>query len=226
MQANDNLTAHASSDYDSQIRRTIPYYDALHHETISLIAAYSPNPDIWVDTGAGTGALIEQAYNRFPTTKFYLADPAAAMLAQARARLSGRRRVTIMDPVESQNLKTAEPVDVVTAIQAHHYLRPPERTAATRNCRELLREGGLYVTFENIRPTTHEGSEIAKQIWADFQTSQGRSSDAVRGHLARFGVDYFPLTVEEHLQMLSECGFRVVELLWYSVMQAGFYCLK
>ena len=48
----------------------------------------------------------------------------------------------------------------------------------------------------------------------------------MQDHLARFGVDYFPLTVDEHLQMLTKCGFRVVELFWYSVMQAGFYCLK
>ena len=105
-------------------------------------------------------------------------------------------------------------------------MKPAERTTATRNCRELLREGGLFATFENIRPATAEGVEIAKQIWADFQVSQDRNSDAVQSHLARFDVDYFPLTVAEHLEMLTQCGFRVVELFWYSVMQAGFYCLK
>jgi tRNA (cmo5U34)-methyltransferase len=48
----------------------------------------------------------------------------------------------------------------------------------------------------------------------------------VRSHLARFDVDYFPLTVAEHLQMLTQCGFRVVERFWCSVMQAGFYCVR
>jgi tRNA (cmo5U34)-methyltransferase len=225
MQPIDNPTAHASAEYDSQVGKTIPYYDAFHHETINLVAAYNPQAHVWVDTGGGTGALIEQAYDRFPATRFYLADPAAAMLAQAGGRLFGKQRVTIMEPVDSQHLKVAEPVDVVTAIQAHHYMRPAERTTATRNCRELLREGGLFVTFENIRPATHEGTEIAKKIWANFQIGQGRSSATAQDHLARFGVDYFPLTTEEHLQMLTDCGFRVVELLWYAVMQAGFYCI-
>jgi tRNA (cmo5U34)-methyltransferase len=226
MHADDNLTAHASADYDAEIRKTIPYYDAFHRETIGLVAAYDPRPDVWVDTGGGTGALVEQAHRRFPATRFYLADPAAAMLARARSRLSALRRVTILDPVDSQHLSVAEPADVVTAILAHHYLDPAERTRATRNCRGLLRRGGLFVTFENIKPATPEGTEIAQQIWADFQLDQGRSSEAVRSHLARFGVDYFPLTVDEHLRMLRECGFRVVELLWHSVMQAGFACVK
>ena len=226
MQPVDNSTAHASAEYDSQVARTIPYYDAFHQETINLVAAYNPQVHVWVDTGGGTGTLIEQAYHRFPATRFYLADPATAMLARAGGRLSGKQRVTIMEPVDSRHLEVAEPADVVTAIQAHHYLRPAERMKATRNCRELLREGGLFVTFENIRPATQEGTEIAKKTWANFQIGQGRSSATVQDHLARFGVDYFPLTTEEHLQMLTDCGFRVVELLWYSVMQAGFYCVK
>ena len=175
MQANDNLTAHASSDYDSQVRRTIPYYDAFHRETISLVAAHNPQPDVWLDTGGGTGALIEQAYDRFPATRFYLADPAAAMLAQAKGRLSGKQRVTIMDPVDSQNLKTAEPADVVTAIQAHHYMKPAERTAATLNCRELLRRSGLFITFENIKPATPKVLRSQRRSGRTFRSAKAEA---------------------------------------------------
>ena len=70
------------------------------------------------------------------------------------------------------------------------------------------------------------GVEIGKERWGRFQESRGRQPGAVRAHLARFDVDYFPLTVEQHLELLRGCGFRVVELLWYSVMQAGFWALK
>lgn len=226
MPANDNATGHPAADYDAKVGKTIPYYDAFHRATIGLVSAYDPAPGVWLDTGDGTGALVEQAHDVFPTTRFVLADPSAAMLAQARRRLTGKQRVTILDPVDSQHLEMAEPVDVVTAIQAHHYLHPAERRAATRNCRALLRQGGLFVTFENSRPATPEGIEIATRVWAEFQLGQGRDPDTVRKHLARFDVDYFPLTVDEHLRMLTECGFRQVELLWYSVMQAGFYCVK
>jgi tRNA (cmo5U34)-methyltransferase len=37
---------------------------------------------------------------------------------------------------------------------------------------------------------------------------------------------FFPITVEEHLSLLKKMGFNAVELLWYSYMQAGFYCVK
>ncbi|OPY25376.1 MAG: hypothetical protein A4E27_00955 [Methanobacterium sp. PtaU1.Bin242] len=45
-------------------------------------------------------------------------------------------------------------------------------------------------------------------------------------HLNRFNIEYFPIAVEKHLELLRDADFRVVELLWFSYMQAGFYCLK
>jgi tRNA (cmo5U34)-methyltransferase len=226
MQAFDNTTPHLSTVYDEQVRKTIPYYDAFHEQTMRLVAAFDSQPATWLDTGAGTGALVEQACDRFPATRFLVADPAAAMLTQARTRLAGKERVTIMEPAGSQHLALPEPVDVVTATQAHHYLRTAERAAATRACHALLRPGGLFVTFENIRPSTAEGTELARRMWADFQTAQGRSADEVQRHLARFDVDYFPLTVQQHLELLTDCGFTAVELFWYSVMQAGFWAVR
>ncbi|HNX57522.1 MAG TPA: class I SAM-dependent methyltransferase, partial [Spirochaetota bacterium] len=58
------------------------------------------------------------------------------------------------------------------------------------------------------------------------QLSQGKSEESVNAHLERFDREYFPITVEDHISLLKETGFRRVELFWYSVMQAGFYAIK
>lgn len=39
-------------------------------------------------------------------------------------------------------------------------------------------------------------------------------------------VDYFPLTVGTHFELMRECGFQGVELIWMSYMQAGFMGIK
>jgi tRNA (cmo5U34)-methyltransferase len=44
--------------------------------------------------------------------------------------------------------------------------------------------------------------------------------------MERFDTAYFPITVDEHLQLLKACGFETAELFWYSYMQAGFYGIK
>ena len=53
-----------------------------------------------------------------------------------------------------------------------------------------------------------------------------RGKSAAASHIKRFGVEYFPVSIEEHLSLLRETGFKSVELLWFSYLQAGFYAIK
>ncbi len=226
----DNSTAHVSSEYDEQIRKTIPYYDAIHTETIELVKAYCPSPEIWLDTGCGTGTLIMQAYGQFHSTEFYLSDPSAAMLEKAKEKIDKRRYKRIhflpLSGSESLEWKEKEKPDVITAVQAHHYFDREGRKRAVKNCYSMLKEKGLFITFENIRPSSSPSIDLGMKRWKNFQLEKGRPVSAVEAHMVRFDREYFPITVREHLDLLNDTGFRTVELFWYSVMQAGFYAVK
>jgi len=230
MKSSDNLTPHLSTDYDSQIRDTIPYYDCFHDETIRFILSTKLEPKYWLDTGCGTGSFVKKALAAFPLTSFTLADPSAEMLSMAKNKLSKRigKNIRILDPAPTQSLPISdlEEFDIVSAIQSHHYLTVDGRLEATRKCFELLRNGGIYITFENVRPLTERGTVLGKGYWWQYQLSKGRDPKTVEKHLKRFGNEYFPITVEEHLSMLRRCGFSTVEIFWYSYVQAGFYCVK
>jgi tRNA (cmo5U34)-methyltransferase len=224
----DNSTPHRAAAYDTEILKTIPYYNTFHAETIDLAGAVCPAPKVWLDTGCGTGTLAEKAMASFPETLFILSDPSEAMLETAKMRFAGNDRVVFLEPSATEDL--SEDIgfkpDIITAIQAHHYLSPPGRRRATEVCFDLLQPGGLFVTFENVAPFSGSGIDIVRQRWGGFQLSRGRTHTQVDSHLARYGKEYLPITVEEHLALYRGCGFSTVELLWYSCMQAGFYCIK
>lgn len=226
----DNTTQHLSTVYDTQIMNTIPYYDCFHREIIHMIQALNANPAIWLDTGAGTGTMVRNCIDLFPKTLFLISDPSEEMLLEAQHKLSdfGTDRIQFLPPATTQNidLNLSLRPDIITAVQAHHYLSKEQRTTATKVCYELLSQGGTFITFENIRPFTEQGIAYGKQIWGNYQMSRGKSETQVRNHIERFDNEYFPITIEEHLQLYRECGFQVVELLWFSYMQAGFYCIK
>jgi tRNA (cmo5U34)-methyltransferase len=229
MAKSDNATPYSATVYDEQVRRTIPYYNVFHEETFNLIKALRLEPKLWLDTGCGTGTLAQKALPLFPNTEFILADPSPEMLKTAKGKLAGAGgRVQFLEPSDTQNLpqKSLPNPQVITAIQSHHYVSPRERAKATAVCFSLLASGGVYVTFENIRPFTSRGVAAAKENWKRFQLSQGRAPVDVEEHLQRFDVDYHPITVEEHLLLLRKAGFSTVEMLWYSCMQAGFYGVK
>jgi tRNA (cmo5U34)-methyltransferase len=227
----DNLTAHKASEYDQKIRRTIPFYDIIHAEVLRLVKLVRPDVQSWVDTGCGTGGLVEQAFGRFSAARFILADPSEAMLAQARARLAHREsaRLTILPPIGSADLALhveKNSADVVTAIQCHHYLQPPERIKALRACREILKPGGLLVTFENIAPRTAEGVRFGLAAWKQFLMENGRTEPEAEQHIARYGKEFLPITAGDHLDALVQAEFGAAEIFWYSRMQAGFYAIK
>ncbi|MEZ5334246.1 MAG: class I SAM-dependent methyltransferase [Methanolobus sp.] len=226
----ENKTPHLPEDYDAKISAVLPCYNSFHEESINLIKSLPDTPKIWMDTGCGTGTFISKAIEHFPDTNFLMLDPSEGMLKQAREKLSSRScdRLEILGASATQDFtqELMEQPDVITAIQCHHYLDMENRKRAVQKCHELLKEGGIFITFENISPFTEEGISIGKRYWGDFQSRRGRTDDEIKIHLERFGTEYFPITVEEHLKLLRETGFRTVELFWYSYMQAGFYCIK
>jgi tRNA (cmo5U34)-methyltransferase len=230
MSRNDNTTPYNAADYDKSVLKTIPFYEHLHDQAIDLVKTVIPSPRLWLDTGCGTGHLAERALVEFSQTRFVLADPSEAMLDQARQRLHGAdpNRVSFMHSptCEIMAIRLGQAPDVITAIMCHHYAQAEQRRKMTQVCRELLADGGVYITFENTRPDSDEAIRIGLQRWGRYQRSQGREDTAVEQHLARFDAEYFPITVSEHLRLLKDCGFEMAQLLWYSYMQAGFYAIK
>ncbi len=231
MTESDNTTPHKALDYDRSVIRTIPFYRTIQSETIDLVRTFKPEVKIWLDTGCGTGYMVEKALDLFPQTQFILADPSKAMLSQAGQVLYGieETRVKFLPPASSQKLlkyKKEFTPNVITAVLCHHYIQRPQRAEATRACYELLEKGGIYVTFEIVSPDTQTGLRAALARWGRFQRTHGRARADVSEHLKRFNVSYFPITVQEHLTLLKDTGFQTTELFWFSYLQAGFYAIK
>lgn len=227
----DNATPHSSSEYDRAVRQTIPYYEIIQTETINLIKILKPDVKCWLDTGCGTGYLIEKALPYFPETNFVLTDPSAPMLEQAKHRLNGipEQRVRFLPPIPSDGLieykKEIHP-QVITAILCHHYLRKAQHLQTTQVCYDLLDKDGVFITFENTKPVNEINITVALERWKHFQIEQGRPEAVVEEHLKRFNTHYFPISIEEHLSLLNEVGFKSVALFWLSYLQAGFYAVK
>ncbi len=221
-----NTSPYAASDYDNNIERTIPYYSFFYRQTLDLVAALGRDAFQWLDCGCGTGTMAEMALKIFPEAEFSLCDPSQDMVVLAQKKLSGEKRVKEFFVLGTENIDFEKRFDVVTAIQSHHYFREDERVKATQNVYRALKEGGMYVFFENTAPLTDEGKKIVMNRWARYQREHGKSENEIETYLSRYGKNYFPITSIAHLENLKQCGFKTAEPFWLSVMQAGFYAIK
>ncbi len=223
----DNKTSQPAQEYDVNIEKTMPYYRCFHTETLALVEqVLEGEPGAWLDTGCGTGILVDRARAVFPDTRFVLADPSAPMLDIAREKIAASGICEYLQAATEALECPAGQFDVITAVLAHHYLDAASRRTATANCFRMLNHGGVYVTFESIRPATGQGLAIGLARWKASQIHNGKSEESAEKHLSRYGVEFFPITIDDHIALLRDVGFSVVELLWASNMQAGFYAIK
>lgn len=221
-----NTSPYAASDYDDNIERTIPYYSFFYQQTLDLVAALGLDAFQWLDCGCGTGTMAEMALKMFPKAQFTLCDPSEEMVGLAKRKLSGEKRVREYRVLGTENVDFENRFDIVTAIQSHHYFREDERVKATQNVYRALKEGGIYIFFENTAPLTDEGKRIVMKRWARYQREHGKTDAEIETYLSRYGNNYFPITSIAHLKNLKQAGFKTAEPFWLSVMQAGFYAIK
>lgn len=229
MKNNNNVTSHSAQDYDHEVRKTIPFYDLFPDMSFRLIKALNPDPKLWLDTGCGTGTLVLKASGLFPSVKFFCTDPSDAMLSETRDKLNklDEQRIEILTPSNTQEInRNSDSFDVITALLCHHYLSYEERIRATQRCYDLLKPGGIYITFETISPETEIGINSGLSMWKNYQLSMGKEEDEVKKHISRYGKELKPINIKQHMDVMKQSGFRTVELFWYSFMQAGFYAIK
>lgn len=221
---NDNRSAYNSSVYDKNIVSTLPYYREYHYQIIDLLRAMGRKDIDWLDTGCGTGTLASRVFEHRDDVRFTLCDPSEQMLAIAKDKLQGRDVRTFTIP--SQQMTFDSEFDIVTAVQSHHYLQPDERRVAVENCYRALRDGGVFVAFENIRMSDEASDKIALKRWENFLSDHLGDPALVKKHIDRRGVEVFPITIEEHIKLLREAGFKSVDVLWTSYLQAGFWAIR
>ena len=221
---NDNQSAFNSSEYDRKIKQTLPYYDEFYKQVIELVKTFHNSAIKWLDIGCGTGKMGSVALENIELEQFVFCDSSAEMIRISEEQF--HRPNTAFSVCYVQNLKYTNEFDVITAIQVNHYLHIEERKAALKKCYATLKENGIFITFENFSPFTGIGEKVYLEKWKRYQLKHGKSLEECNKHIERYGKDYFPITLEEHINLMRNSGFRVVEILWLSNMQVGLWGMK
>lgn len=221
----DNKSAFNVNGYDANVRKVIPFYDEIYEQIFSLIKTYCGDKTISVlDTGCGTGTFAFKVNERLNLGELVLCDPSEKMLAEAKLKLKDYPCKFVQ--VGSEDLNFKNRFDVVAAIQSHHYFDKPAREKAVKKCYNALKDGGIFIYFENTAPRSETGKNIMLKRLECYELNEGRAYEEVKAHSLRYNKVFFPITICEHFELLDKTGFKVAELFWHSYMQSGFYAIK
>lgn len=220
----DNASAFSSSEYDQEIKRTLPFYESFYEQVIDVVNVHFEMELTWLDIGCGTGKMAEVAFQKANIKKFTFCDNSDQMIEIARMRFQNKCAEFITAPI--QELDINQKYNVITAIQVFHYLSQRDRLSVIKKCYGLLDTDGVFISFENFAPYTWTGKELFMKRWRHYQLSRGRSADDCDKHMSRYGKQYFPISISEHLKLLHQGGFHTAEILWVSNMQVGVIGIK
>ncbi len=225
----NNTSAFSAGDYDSEIQKTVPFYEDLYKQITETAKLFGNKPLSWLDIGCGTGKTAESVLGKVPVEKFVFCDISAEMTGICKGRFPFPEAEFLVSDVSGTNFCNnfePESFDIVTAILVNHYLRPGKRKSALQSCFRVLKSGGLLITAENFAPSGKMLEKLYLKRWESFQLGSGRTPEACRKHLERYNKCYFPITVSESLGMLRECGFAESEVFALSCCQAAFISVK
>lgn len=214
---------YVASEYDEYILSTLPYVKEFYGQAISLIRHYGNPEGSLLDLGCGTGMFEKLLRNEFPALSITGIDPSPEMLKEAEKKKIPEAQ--FRDGV-SMDLNEKDTYDVVTAIMVNHFLKTEERRIVTEKILCALRNCGLYISYENVIPNDEFLKEKELDRWQEFQIAAGKPEEKATEHRQRCGVYYYPITVEEHVGLLKETGFRHVYVFWKSYMQMGILGMK
>lgn len=226
----DNKSAFNVSQYDNNVRKVIPFYDEIYNQIFDIIHTHYAQAEKYktpfsiLDTGCGSGTFAVRAYEELNISEMVLCDPSEKMLSDAKIKLKDRN--CIFRCIGSENLDYLEKFDIIVAVQSHHYFSREMRERAVMNCYRSLKAGGILIYTENTAPFSETGKNIVLKRVENFGVNAGRSSEEAVAHSARYNIEYFPINVSEHLDLLRKTGFETSEIFWHSYMQSGFYAVK
>lgn len=220
----DNISAFTSTEYDEKIKRTLPYYEEFYKQVIDTVKVYSPHALKWLDVGCGTGKMADFAFKEAVIKKFVFCDCASEMIEIAKKRFNVSNAEFIVSDIRELNFRSE--FDVITAIQVNHYFHSEERKNAISKCYRALKKGGIFINFENFAPFSKIGEQLYLDRWRSYQLKQGKKDEDCDKHIKRYNEEYFPISLSEHLRVMSEGGFTAVEILWLSYMQVGILGIK
>ncbi|KRR07635.1 methyltransferase [Bradyrhizobium jicamae] len=200
--------------------RFVPGFADLHRMTRILLAERAaPDAQVLV-LGAGGGLELKALAEAEPHWRFIGVDPAAAMLKLAEQTLGpfGTRVQLHQGLIDDA---PDGPFDAATCLLTLHFLDLDERRRTAREIHRRLRPGAPFVVAHSSFPQTEDERTRWLSRYAAYAIASGADPDQANNARAAVDASLSLLSPEQDARVLSEAGFRDVELFYAAFTWRG-----
>lgn len=203
--------------YGLQIPKWFPDYDYVHDLICDILQSYLSCEAQVLELGGGTGRVAKLLLDRFPSCCILLQDISANMLSEVPNKLkehAGRFECVEGDFfAKTFDLEPNQFDSVVSVHAIHHGRHSEDYRNLYQKIYKWLKPAGCFVCLDNVAGDTLELATQYYASWADTLKSR-YDAERIRWIVETTIREDSPLSLREHLEILSECGFNRTDVVW------------
>ena len=221
-----SATAFRAHQYDIDIRRAIPGYEALHSMAYSLLQTNLSKSARLLVVGSGTGMELVNYCQQNPTWSLVGVDPSAEMMAIAVEQLVSlgyRERVDLHTGYVS-TLPATEPMDAATLMLVMHFL--PDDGSKLQLLKDIarhLKPGAELVLADLHGDRSKPYFAKLKKAWQAFYFSQldDESIEAEANFQTSIDNSIYFITEARIIELLQAAGFGNITKFYNAFLFGG-----
>ena len=207
--------------FDDMVSRSVPFYDEMQRMTAELARDFSQPGTSLYDLGCATAttlALLDRSLD--PGVRFVGIDNSQAMLDKAAAKMEaiGASRPVEFINADLHRLPPMENVSVTIMNLTLQFVRPLYRHKLVRRICEATEESGCLIVVEKLLVQDSRLNRLFIDYYYDMKRRNGYSETEIAQKREALENVLIPYRLDENVELLSEAGFKTVEVFfrWYN----------
>jgi tRNA (cmo5U34)-methyltransferase len=203
-----------AKEFDSLILKLIPHYREMIASLVAAIPFNNSKPIKVLDLGCGTGNISKAVKERFPQSRITCIDLAENMIKMAQIKLSRYHDIQYQLG-DFGELEFEKGYDVVvSSLALHHLPRDEEKKLIYSRIYDALQNGGVFYQADNVLGPNKYLNDIYLEKWKGFMSKNISKSEIEEKWLPKHYEEDFPAPLMDHLDWLSDIGFKDLDVVW------------
>jgi tRNA (cmo5U34)-methyltransferase len=215
--------------FDDMLERSVPFYKECQQMVIDLSLHFVQKNSAVYDLGCSTGTLLRHLVKAIPSTqkiRFVGLDNSDAMLKKARGKLKGHlKRCELVEADLESDFELSD-ASVVIMNYTLQFLTPRRRAAMLKKIYRGLRPGGGLILIEKVQGESDGLNDLFVEQYYTYKQSQGYSKLEIAKKREALEKVLIPLKPGKNRDLLTEAGFRQVDIFFKWFNFAGFLAVK
>lgn len=213
--------------FDSHVRKSVPLYDNFH-STIGDLSEWfiEENTNVYdIGTSTGEGLINLISHHKNKEVNYIGIDRSTDMLEKAKNNLKDYNVTLINGDITNLDIEIHN-ASFITSILTLQFIPQRKRKQVIKKAYDGLNKGGSLVIVEKVIGNNARFDEMFIELYHDFKVSNGLTEQEVFAKSRAIRGVMSPNTVQENIDMLTDVGFKDVDIFFKWCNFVGFIAIK